>query len=164
MNTAFAFGCIQVWVVGQSKNIQNSRWIPRQFQQALDLEQIELLIFPKWKDCLKHIEEHERNISLIGVEIDANSQVLHDMDATPPFLPKHEDIAILMGNEGQGIHPRHLEACQGRMLRIPQYGSGTASLNVNVACSIVLYHLHQWKYQQFFQEKEDAKVQQGSLC
>jgi tRNA G18 (ribose-2'-O)-methylase SpoU len=158
MSTAFAFGCLQVWVVGQSNNTQNSRWIPKQFQEALDREQIELLLFPKWNDCLEHIAQHDRNIHLVGVEIDADSQVLDDMDAIPPFVSKHEDWAILMGNEGQGIHPRHLEACQGRLIRIPQYGTGTASFNVNVACSIVLYHLHQWKYRQFFQEREDEKT------
>lgn len=159
MNTAFAFGCLQVWVVGQTKNTQNSRWIPRQFQEALDREQIEILLFPKWNDCLEHIDQHERKIALVGVEIDADSQVLDDMDAIPPFVSNYEDMAILMGNEGQGIHPRHLEACQGRLIRIPQYGTGTASFNVNVACSIVLYHLHQWKYRKFFQETEDGVLQ-----
>ncbi len=146
MNTAVAFGCLQVWIVGQSKNLQNSKWITKQFQDALDQHHIELLFFPKWNDCLRHIQTSSPRISLVGVEIDANSQVLDDMDATPPFVSEYNDIAILMGNEGQGIHSRHLEACQGRLIRIPQYGVGTASFNVNVACSIVLYHLHQWKY------------------
>lgn len=148
MNTAFAFGCFQVWIVGQSKNLQKSTWIPKQFQDALDQSQITLLMFPKWNDCLEHLHNSSPKISLVGVEIDANSQLLDDIDATPPFVADHNDIAILMGNEGQGIHPRHLEACQGRLIRIPQYGVGTASFNVNVACSIVLYHFHQWKYRQ----------------
>ena len=148
MNTAFAFGCLQVWVVGQSRNTQHSKWMSRQFQEALNQQKIELLLFPKWNDCLQHLEQKEPKIALVGVEIDAKSQVLDDINATPPFVAEHEDIAILMGNEGQGIHPKHLEACQGRLIRIPQYGVGTASFNVNVACSIVLYHFHQWKYRQ----------------
>lgn len=148
-NTAFAFGCLEVWVVGRSKNdADNTAWISRQFQHALKQKKIKLVIFRKWQDCLQHIQGQEPKISLVGVEIDAHSQVLDDMDATPPFVSENDGIALLMGNEGQGIHPIHLEACQGRLIRIPQYGVGTASLNVNVACSIVLYHLHQWKYRQ----------------
>ena len=57
---------------------------------------------------------------------------------------KNENIAIFMGNEGQGIHPKHLKECQ-ELVRIPQYGVGTASLNVNVAANIVLYRFHQWQ-------------------
>jgi tRNA(Leu) C34 or U34 (ribose-2'-O)-methylase TrmL len=84
----------------------------------------------------------------ISWETDENSQVLDNLESLPPFVAEASDIAILMGNEGQGIHPKHLEAFQGRLIRIlvPQYGVGTASFNVNVACSIVLYHIHKWKY------------------
>lgn len=141
MKTAFAFGCLEVWVVGQAKNNRNSQWIPRAFQQAMDAGAVLLREFPKWKDCLAYLETTD--IPLVGVEIDATSVVLDTN-----FSPQHAQMAILMGNEGQGIHPKHLEACNGGLIRIPQYGTGTASLNVNVACSIVLYHISQWKYQQ----------------
>ena len=123
---------------------------------------IELLLFPKWNDCLDHIQSQSSPISLVGVEIDVNSQVLDNVDETPPFVAEENDIAILMGNEGQGIHPKHLEACQGRLIRIPQYGVGTASFNVNVACSIVLYHIHQWKYRRelpLMKNVDEAKSQ-----
>ena len=157
MNTAVAFGCVQVWIVGQSRNLQRSQWISKQFQEALNQNVIELLLFPKWNDCLDHIQSQSVPISLVGVEIDVNSQVLDNMDRTPPFVAEENDIAILMGNEGQGIHPRHLEACQGRLIRIPQYGVGTASFNVNVACSIVMYHIHQWKYRrELIQNMEES--------
>jgi len=97
--------------------------------------------------CLDHIQAKQSlPISLVGAEIDDNSQVLDNLESVPPFVAEGNDIVILMGNEGQGIHPKHLEACQGRLIRIPQYGIGTASFNVNVACSIDLYHIHQWKY------------------
>lgn len=158
MKTAVAFGCRQVWVVGQSKNQQaKNQWIPKQFQQAIDQNKIELVQFPKWNDCLEYLQT--TGIPLVGVEIDATSQVL---DST--FLPDSQisDLAILMGNEGQGIHPKHLEACQGRLLRIPQYGVGTASFNVNVACSIVLYHLFQWKQGQNQQQQQKQLSQLDS--
>ena len=103
----------------------------------------------EWLSCLDDIQAQQSlPISLVGVEIDENSQVLDNLEIVPPFVAEGNDIAILMGNEGQGIHPKHLEACQGRLIRILvlQYGVGTASFNVNVACSIVLYHIHEWKY------------------
>jgi tRNA G18 (ribose-2'-O)-methylase SpoU len=145
MNTAFAFGCAEVWLVGQTKNDQKSKLLSRQFQEALHEQQIKLVVFSGWKDVLEHLTKFPQ-IALVGVEIDAQSEIMNDRDVLPRFTSDYEDIAILMGNEGQGIHPKHLEACQGRLIRIPQYGTGTASLNVNVACSIVLYHFHQWKY------------------
>ena len=145
MKTAFAFGCCEVWVVGQRNN-QKSDWIPKAFRQAMDAEQVLLREFPKWRDCLAHLEATK--IPLVGVEIDSTSVVLDGS-----YQPQHEEMAILMGNEGQGIHPKHLEACKGGLIRIPQYGTGTASFNVNVACSIVLYHINQWKYRQVSHEK-----------
>jgi tRNA G18 (ribose-2'-O)-methylase SpoU len=49
-----------------------------------------------------------------------------------------------MGNEGQGIQPAHLKNCDS-LIRIPQYGVGTASMNVNVATNIILYRFQNWK-------------------
>jgi len=145
LNTAFAFGCAAVWLVGQTKEDYKTKLISTQFQEAVNEQQIGLLIFPKWDNVLEHLTTSSRKIALVGVEIDETSHVLNDMNIPPPFATEYEEIAILMGNEGQGIHPKHLQACEGRLIRIPQYGTGTASLNVNVACSIVLYHFHQWK-------------------
>ena len=146
MNTAFAFGCVEVWLVGNTKDEQKAKLMSKQFQEVLNDQQIKLVVFSKWNNVLEHMKTFSK-MALVGVEIDEKSFILNDRDVVPPFASsEYEDLAILMGNEGQGIHPKHLEACEGRLIRIPQYGTGTASLNVNVACSIVLYHLHQWKY------------------
>jgi tRNA G18 (ribose-2'-O)-methylase SpoU len=51
--------------------------------------------------------------------------------------PLTSDTALLPGNEGQGMAD-----CQ-QFVRIPQYGVGTASFNVNVATSMVLYRYQQ---------------------
>ena len=152
MNTAFAFGCVEVWLVGNTKDEQKAKLMSKQFQEVLNDQQIKLVVFSKWNDVLEHIKTFSK-MALVGVEIDEKSFILNDRDVVPPFASsEYEDLAILMGNEGLGIHPKHLEACEGRLIRIPQYGTGTASLNVNVACSIVLYHLHQWKYRMVTQE------------
>ena len=145
MNTAFAFGCAEVWLVGSSKDEKKASLMSRQFRHAVEQQQILLVVFAKWKDVLEHLRNNP-GIALVGVEIDKQSHVLNDRDATPPFLSQNRDLAILMGNEGQGILPNHIPACEGRLIRIPQYGAGTASFNVNIACSIALYHFHQWRH------------------
>lgn len=139
MMTAVAFGCCQVLLVGQDRNAsKGDHFVPKPFQLAIEQGRIRLQHFLKWKDCVDFLQQN--SIQVIGVEIDETSVVLDDA-----YEPPKGDCAILMGNEGQGIHPKHLQACQG-LIRIPQYGVGTASLNVNVAASIVLYRFHtRWK-------------------
>ncbi len=48
-------------------------------------------------------------------------------------------LAILMGSEGRGIHPSLLKVCDTHM-RLPMKGS-ISSLNVSVACGVVLYEV-----------------------
>jgi tRNA C32,U32 (ribose-2'-O)-methylase TrmJ len=53
-------------------------------------------------------------------------------------------LALVMGNEGDGLSQAQMDACR-HFVRIPQYGSGTASLNVAVAASVVLHQLHTYQ-------------------
>ena len=48
-----------------------------------------------------------------------------------------EDIAIVIGNEGNGVKPLTQKLCSGT-LSIPQYGK-VNSLNASVACGIICY-------------------------
>jgi len=48
-------------------------------------------------------------------------------------------VGCLAGLQGSGLSPQELEFCD-RFVYIPQYGEGTASLNVVVAASIILHH------------------------
>ena len=48
-----------------------------------------------------------------------------------------------VGEEGHGLTREQLDACD-MLVRVPQYGNGTASLNVTVAGSIVLHHFALW--------------------
>jgi tRNA G18 (ribose-2'-O)-methylase SpoU len=135
MMTATAFGCQEVILVGQRGNTEKKDFLPKDFEVAQQQGMIQLSQFPKWRDCLEYLRQEK--IYVIGVEIDERSQVLDD----DYVLPNVDRMAIFMGNEGDGIHPTHLEACQA-LIRIPQYGMGTASLNVNVAASVVFHRFH----------------------
>ena len=141
--TSIAFECCEVLLVGQENNSKRKDMFPLPFQEAVNNGQILLTRFPKWKDCVAYIEKSK--IFLIGVEIDETSQLLNDEYFESTYYPKNEkNIGIFMGNEGQGILPVHLKNCNS-LIQIPQYGAGTASMNVNVATSIVLYRFQDYK-------------------
>ncbi|KAJ4967733.1 hypothetical protein NE237_014434 [Protea cynaroides] len=53
--------------------------------------------------------------------------------------PFRKSTTFLLGNEGTGLSPKECEICDF-FVYIPQYGCGTASLNVTVAASIALHH------------------------
>ena len=145
MMAAVAFGCSDVLLVGQEKNSQRKDMFPAPFQAAVQKGQIRLHHFAKWKECVAFMEEH--SVLLIGVEIDEDSKLLNDDYFQQNFsaaTQQNTNIGILMGNEGQGIQPAHLKNCNA-LIRIPQYGVGTASMNVNVATNIVLYRFQNWK-------------------
>jgi tRNA G18 (ribose-2'-O)-methylase SpoU len=136
--TATAMDLEGVLVVGQGRNLQEDD-LPSGFTQQVNAGRIQLLRFPKWKDCVQYLQS--QSISLVGIEIDESAVVL-DSDYFVNQQPLTSDTAFLPGNEGQGIHPKHMADCQ-QFVRIPQYGVGTASFNVNVATSMVLYRYHQ---------------------
>lgn len=65
-------------------------------------------------------------------------------DALPVTAhPFRRSTAFLFGNEGTGLSQKECEVCDF-FVYIPQYGGGTASLNVTVAASIVLHHFGVW--------------------
>ncbi|XP_020114452.1 uncharacterized protein LOC109728449 [Ananas comosus] len=80
--------------------------------------------------------KEERDYDICGVEI---------VDGAMPVTdhPFRKSTAFLLGNEGTGLSERECEICDF-FVYIPQYGGGTASLNVTVAASIVLHHFGVW--------------------
>ncbi|KAJ9537314.1 hypothetical protein OSB04_030047 [Centaurea solstitialis] len=82
-------------------------------------------IFLKEKDC-----------DICGVEITDNATAVNGH-------PFKKSTAFLLGNEGSGLSAKECEVCD-YFVYIPQYGCGTASLNVTVAASIILHHFAVW--------------------
>lgn len=75
---------------------------------------------------------------LYGVEIvegatNVELASFRNADGTP------HRCAFMMGNEGAGMNAPQLAACD-EFLKIPQYGVGTASLNVSNAAAVVLQY------------------------
>lgn len=136
--TAAAFGCKEVFVVGQRLfDFSNDG---DDLPPALQNHNMPITRFEKWHSLIEYLKQH--NIRLIGVEIHESAQNINDFCGV--INAAAEEVAFLMGNEGQGIHEKHSASCDG-FVKISQYGGGTASLNVNVAASIVLQRYHQMK-------------------
>jgi tRNA G18 (ribose-2'-O)-methylase SpoU len=73
-----------------------------------------------------------RNVTVVGIEILESAHSCLDYS-----FPQR--IAIMPGNEGDGMNQKQMKNCD-KFVYIPQYGNGTASLNVHVATSLVMYH------------------------
>lgn len=79
----------------------------------------------------------ERSIPLVGIEImEGARSVLEN-----PFT---QSIAFMPGNEGTGMSSAQKSVCDS-FVYIPQYGSGTASLNVYVATTLIMHRYCLWK-------------------
>ena len=73
---------------------------------------------------------------MLGVEIGARAKNV----SARPFAQK---TLLLLGNEGEGLSQVQMDACD-ELVFIPQYGRGTASLNVATAAAVVLHHFAEW--------------------
>ncbi|KFM27767.1 tRNA (guanosine(18)-2'-O)-methyltransferase [Auxenochlorella protothecoides] len=85
--------------------------------------------------CCQELRE-EKGAQIVGVEIMPSALPVHS-------FPFRGPTAFMLGNEGQGLSERQIRNCDA-FIYIPQYGAGTASLNVAVAASIVLHHFALW--------------------
>lgn len=126
MRSAVAFGVSEMAIVGTRKvntfgNKNTNRFLRFSFYDSL----------AACRDALK-----ARGFTIYGVEIHAESK---DVRSHPFSGP----AAFLMGNEGQGLNAKAL-AVVDQLVYIPQFGHGTASLNVSVAAAIVFHHFAAW--------------------
>ncbi|KNC75495.1 hypothetical protein SARC_11984 [Sphaeroforma arctica JP610] len=132
IRSAAAFGVKQVFIVGKKKDV--SFFGSQGSQRRVDL---------KFFNGLSEMKDHctQQQITVCGIEIGegAKSVEMH---------PFRGPTAFIVGNEGHGMEPREMDICD-HFVYIPQYGDGTASLNVYVAGSIVFHHFGMWaKYQE----------------
>ena len=80
-----------------------------------------------------------QGIPLIGIEIMKESQTVQELAEKWRETP-NAPIALMPGNEGSGLNEPQKKVCDGFVI-IPQYGIGTASLNVMVAFTTVAHAL-----------------------
>lgn len=92
---------------------------------------VDISHFDTLAEAVNHLRE-VKECKIVGIEIVEGAVPIE----THPF---EGNTAFLLGNEGDGLSEKQMALCDS-FVYIPQYGTGTASLNVAVACSIVLHH------------------------
>ncbi|OQR95092.1 hypothetical protein THRCLA_08023 [Thraustotheca clavata] len=138
--SASAFGVKEVFVVGQKL---------LSFESALHFEDSLpgfVLPFPITRcrtldECRNMIKTRDPTCQIIGIEILQSAKSVNDSDAFSQTNP----MAFMVGNEGSGLSDAQLAICDG-YIYIPQYGGGTASLNVTVAASIIMHRYATWSH------------------
>lgn len=91
------------------------------------IEHVPVIIVPNINQAIMYLQEN--HILVIGTDGKANK--LHT------DIPKNQSLAIVLGNEGEGIRPLVKKNCD-MLVRIPMYGK-INSLNVSVAAALLLY-------------------------
>eukprot|EP00611_Tribonema_gayanum_P002792 TRINITY_DN12111_c0_g2_i1.p1 TRINITY_DN12111_c0_g2~~TRINITY_DN12111_c0_g2_i1.p1 ORF type:complete len:234 (-),score=60.31 TRINITY_DN12111_c0_g2_i1:1033-1641(-) len=87
---------------------------------------------------------HARGIAVVGVEIADDARSVEEEPFDGAGCGGGGGVAFLMGNEGSGMSAKQKRACDSFVV-IPQYGGGTASLNVTVAANIVMHRFSVWQ-------------------
>ncbi|WCJ23630.1 tRNA/rRNA methyltransferase (SpoU) family protein [Euphorbia peplus] len=150
--SATAFGVTEMILVGRrdfnafGSHGSTSHVRFRHFHSLIDARK-----FLKEKDC-----------DICGVEIADGALPVNEH-------PFKRSTAFLLGNEGSGLSAKECEICDF-FVYIPQYGCGTASLNVTVAASIVLHQFGVWAgFSERIREGNkftvaDRPMKQGKYC
>ena len=137
--SAYAFGCNRIFVCNQPKfdfNLDNTdNDVPKLLWGPLNDGNLQILRFHSFDECISHI--HLLGAKIHGVEIHEDAV---DVEENHCFTG---NTVLILGNEAQGLNSKCRSVCDG-FIRISQYGDGTASLNVNVAASIVMHRFQIW--------------------
>mmetsp|Transcript_707 Transcript_707/g.4526 ORF Transcript_707/g.4526 Transcript_707/m.4526 type:complete len:223 (-) Transcript_707:3000-3668(-) len=124
---ATAFDVEEVWIVGSDKY--------RTFGSHGAADHVRWMHAPTLEEAKSKLQALH-GACLCGVEIVDEAKPIQEQ----PFVGS---TAFLLGNEGEGLTEKEKNLCD-QFVYIPQYGKGTASLNVAVAASIVLHHFAVW--------------------
>ena len=127
IRTAAAMGVEEVVVVGAAKLAMHGH-------QGC-AARVRFSHFDHFRSACAYLHD-VRGASLCGVEITPDAQPVQQH-------PFRGTTAFLMGNEGHGLTPPQLAACD-HYVYIPQHSDATASLNVNAAAAVVLHHFAMW--------------------
>ncbi|CDU16746.1 RNA methyltransferase [Plasmodium yoelii] len=130
VRSCVAFNVSEIFVVGRNKKETSF------FGSMGTHGYIRIRYFSNMIELKEYLNDN--NILLYGCEITNQSIPI----TKQPFV-KNKDTAFLFGNEGTGISDQIIKMCD-KIIYIPQYGNGIASLNVSVSCAIILQTFAVW--------------------
>lgn len=128
IRSAVGFGVHSILVAGNKNTIQL-------FGSQGTQKHVQFLFFEGLTEAV-HYAKTELQCRVCGIEIKPEAK-----DVTKQ--PFEGNTAFMLGNEGTGLSQKQAALCD-YFVYIPQYGRGTASLNVTIAGSIVFHQFGLW--------------------
>lgn len=124
-----AFGVKQVFLVGESPNLENKKVLrtARSTNKVLDIQ-----LFENSKEIIEKLKKN--NYQLVGLELTDISTSLPNIDVT-----SNSKIALFIGAERFGIEAKTLEQLD-KVIHIDLFGKNS-SINVVNALAIALYEI-----------------------
>jgi len=114
---------------------------------------VDVNLFTELDHCMEVVQSRYNKI--YSALLSNSSKSIYEFDLT-------ENIALIFGNESDGLSPSILEYSQGNFL-IPQWGMAR-SLNISVACAISLYEAQRQRQARgMYADKELRTVEQEAL-
>ncbi len=101
--------------IGKSSSSGTKKWVKVNY-------------FENIGECLEDVKKKYKNI--FATHLGEKSVDMHDLKLAEP-------MALLFGNEHDGVSQEALSLCDGNFI-IPQFGM-VQSLNISVACAVTLY-------------------------
>lgn len=95
------------------------------------IEHVKVILVPNINQAI--LELKKQGIWVVGT--DGNTEKTYD------DMPKDVSLAVVMGNEGEGIRPLVKQNCD-LLVKIPMFGK-INSLNVSVAAALMMYKMKQ---------------------
>lgn len=138
-----AVGIREVFVVYTQKYLDHRGLILGKRTSAGAFKWIDVYVFEDLEECFRRVRERYNRI--LATHLGETSQSLYDLDLT-------ESVALLFGNEDEGVSAEALALADGNFL-IPQVGF-TESLNISVACAVSLFEAQRQRAAKGFYDRE----------
>jgi len=133
--TADAFGVDMIYLTG---------YTPCPPKPQIDKVSLGAETWVPWKHYqnLKRLigELKKKKVFIVGLEKTETSSEISNKIETEIKIDNEKDIALIVGNEVDGIKPEILKLCN-LVVHIPMYGK-KESLNVSIAAGIAMYVIH----------------------
>ncbi|MEM6964732.1 MAG: RNA methyltransferase [Bacteroidota bacterium] len=128
MRTCDSVGIKEIYVLYTEANLDQEHLQLAARSSSGARKWVDVRYFTKIKPCFEHLRKNYDYI--FATHLDEAAQSLYDLDLT-------QSVALVFGNEHEGISEAALKWCDGNFI-IPQVGM-VQSLNISVACAVSIY-------------------------
>jgi len=100
---------------------------------------VDVNFYTKIEPCFEHLRKNYDVV--LATHLDEDAKSLFELDLT-------QSVALLFGNEHEGVSKEALALCDGNFI-IPQVGM-VQSLNISVACAVSIYEAKRQRLEKGF--------------